>query len=239
MTTTAKQAQATEIFFVESTFRKGKLVDFKVEGDNLYDFVMKSQTLGETGSLFVKENEEEETFEVRRFGFRGNGSKVITTFETEEEAEDYVFNSVYDYDFYKDDQRDTQYFYTEEDAEECMIERISESWNLDKDVVKSYLRHLEIVTNAKNERRIKAETERLAAKKEYEAKKEVGVKEEVSKLIPFCSQFKTQYSEISKLSGMDKNNACAKLMKDIIEVSGIGKVHYFWEDFRCLTHFLK
>jgi len=256
MNITAKQAQETEIFYIDSTYKRGELIDFKIDSDNLYNFVMRSaeettSPVGVMGKLHIRHEDyscrygllnsvknDESKYEVWKWESNSKGT-FYEEFETEEEADDYVFDMVYNYDFAKDDQRNTCYYDSEQEAIEALIECIAENWRIGIESAKSYYRRSQIVANERQNRIIAANAKRLAEKREYEVKRESGVKEEVSKLIPFCSQFKQQYAAACELTGMEKNNACASIMKQIIEVSGIGKVHYFWEDFRCLTKFLK
>jgi len=56
----------------------------------------------------------------------GQNFVIIDWFKTEEDAEDALFNRIYDYDFLPDDQRDTDYWDTREEAEEALAQREAE-----------------------------------------------------------------------------------------------------------------
>lgn len=48
-------------------------------------------------------------------------ARVVATYLTEEEAENDWFDRIYNFDFMEDDQRDTQFFATKEEAEQYII----------------------------------------------------------------------------------------------------------------------
>lgn len=120
MTYTAKSASETVIFVIENN---------KVVETNLYDHVIESaeettSPIGISTKIFVHENEEDGTWEVRSWGVGGRGpSKLVTSHLSEDEAEDEWFTRIHDYDFMPDDQRDTEYWLTEEEAEAALEDR--------------------------------------------------------------------------------------------------------------------
>jgi hypothetical protein len=150
---TALQAQNTEIFVIE---------DNKVEKTNLYDFVMisASETTSPVGIMphmhirhedyfcrygrLNSVNNDEGHYEVWLWGHSGNGSTFVQEFETESEAEDFIFERTYLYDFEKDDQRDTCFYESYEEANEERIRLYAESNRIDLDVAESILKHEEI-----------------------------------------------------------------------------------------------
>ena len=123
MKITTKEARETKIFIINE--------ENEVEETNLLDFVMESaeKTTSPRGvemKLHVrknKANDEEHNVHVWTWGNHGNNPKPIKEFDTEKEAEDFIFQLTHDYDFMPDDQRDTAYYETREDAELDIIER--------------------------------------------------------------------------------------------------------------------
>ena len=164
---TAKQAREFQIYAIDED---------GVYETNLYDFVMESVELttsprGVEPKLHVRSNKhsvdnygDEPVYEVWDWGINGQYQRKVDTFKTEEEAEDFVFQRVYQFDFLKDGGRDTQYFEVEEDAEEELIRRYAESECISFDTAKSVLHHKRIVDagriNQANERKAK-EVERI------------------------------------------------------------------------------
>lgn len=158
---TAKQAREIKIYAIDAD---------GVYKTNLFDFVMESGELttsprGVEPKLHVRSNKhsvdnycDEPVYEVWDWGVCGQYPRKVDTFETEEEAEDFVFQRVYQFDFLKDDSRDTQYFEVEEDAEEELIRRYAETEYISFDTAKSVLRHKRIVDTG----RIKQSNERKA-----------------------------------------------------------------------------
>lgn len=116
------EAQKTTIYFVNE--------DLEVEETTEAEFI--NQSIDETTSprgveprLHVRENEDDNTFEVWTWGPSGNNAKFIKSFEIKEEADEFIFQKTYEYDFMEDDQRDTQYFFNEEEAQALADERKS------------------------------------------------------------------------------------------------------------------
>jgi len=169
MKTTAKEAKETTVFVFNY---KGE-----IEKTNLFDHVMQSNDettsprgvepikfYEEVGDYFrykqtgedvdpededVKGSDIEEysIFFVYKWYF--GKKKEQARFETEEEAEQYLFEWVYDYDFQTDVQRSTMYFFTEEEAEEDM----AEMEGLSVDVWRSIERKRKLVEEVKEVRR--------------------------------------------------------------------------------------
>lgn len=153
---TAKEAKAKTIFFVEEAGDG----NYKISTDNLYDFVMMSaeETTSPRGAetkLHIRHSNypapgsaahlavpaEEDTFEVWTWGASGRHPQLIESFETEEEAVDFIYERTYQYDFITDDQRSTVYFDTEKEALHELIEIIAGNFHLSFDVAESYYLH--------------------------------------------------------------------------------------------------
>ena len=103
----------------------------EIEKTNLYDHIMESadETTTPRGvgkRLHVRENEDEATYELWSWGALGNNPYFIDSFDTEEEAEEELFARTYEYDFMTDDQRDTSFFYTRDEAENVLKERLED-----------------------------------------------------------------------------------------------------------------
>lgn len=161
-------------------YTRFEIEGYSVGPINEYDFIMQSaeETTSPRGvemKLHVREkerqcscyNEEEDTFdencekcyhgtelvyEVWDWGFRGQYPTKIDTFDTEDEASDFIFQRTYEYDFMRDDQRDTTYFDTLEDAEAEMISRYMELWSVKEETVISILRHKKMVDEIREQR---------------------------------------------------------------------------------------
>ena len=152
---TANEAKKTIIFFVES--RNG---EYSIESNNLYDFVMQSaeETTSPRGAerqLHIRHSNypasrsyahkavptEEDTFEVWTWGASGRHPQLIESFDTEDAAEDFIYQRTFEYDFLSDDQRPTGYFDTEEDAMSELIEIIAADLGISFEAAASYYRH--------------------------------------------------------------------------------------------------
>lgn len=116
---TAKRAQAIKIFY---------LAHSKVQESTLYDFVMKSKEelptpRGVTADWHIRHREEDQQpWQVWKWGPTGQYPRLVKTFSSEQEAEDHIFRHVYECDFAKDDQRSTDFYYTREKAEAALKE---------------------------------------------------------------------------------------------------------------------
>lgn len=100
-------------------------------------------------------------YEVWYWGVGGKAS-FVSEFETEEEAEDYIFQKTYEYDFQKDDQRDTVFWESYDEAMQELIARIADSLNVDYSVAESIMRRKAMLADL----RIKKEAARIAAEAE-------------------------------------------------------------------------
>jgi hypothetical protein len=135
-TITVKEAKEKEIFVIVQTdieysnymvgkkqFSRISKCNFKIEKTNLYSHVMEScdettTPRGVAPRLHSRYNEETNQWELWSWGISGNNPvNYNVSFDTEEEIENELFRLVYEFDFVDDDQRDTMFFETEEEAE--------------------------------------------------------------------------------------------------------------------------
>lgn len=121
-TLSAQQARNTVIFIFNNYTNK-------IEETTLYDHVIESaeETTSPRGvehKMFIKEVEGEENFYYELREWMPNGkSRLLGTYDTEEAANDEWYTRTYNYDFMPDDQRDTMYWNTREEAEVALQER--------------------------------------------------------------------------------------------------------------------
>lgn len=210
-----------------------RLVNFalRVNETNLFDFVMESaeETTSPRGverKWHVREkeqqcscyDEENETFDpecekcyegteivyqVCSWGIGNWSPKVIMTFDTEEEAADFLFDRIYKYDFLNDDQRDTEYFSSEEDALEAIVERMADHWNVSLDVASSIIR---------KHRRIDEAREQLEADLLAKAAEEKALKQErINRVAPEYAAM------IERIEGETYKETAARLSQAIGE----------------------
>lgn len=144
-------AKETTIFFLDAVYGESKprfmtlkngtqkpmsprreVIDFTIEAESLYDFIMKSvdettSPRGVEARLHIRHNEEDNAFEIWSWGVGGNHPKFTgIQSEIEEEMQQCLFQMIYDFDFLQDDQRDTCYYGSMEEAEAAMAERLQD-----------------------------------------------------------------------------------------------------------------
>ncbi len=221
-TTKVNEAKKMEIYVLEYSHVYGKRkvgnrefsyviydsLDNSIEvvKKNLYDFVMESakettSPRGVTAKLHIREDEEneEEPFEIWTWGVNGNHPHKLSSFETEEEAQDELFRMVFDYDFETDDQRDTTYFSTQEEAEEGKIERFADWWSVDVETVKSILKW------------------KMKAEKILERREEMRKVEEAKKNAAYNEIAKKYANLLSKIEGESYKDTAKRLSETIGE----------------------
>lgn len=162
-TVTSEQAENIQIFYLTTTapitdqeskignkvFRRGYFnfdsinLKIEVESQSLYHHIMEScdettTPRGVAPRLYIVEKDEN-CWHLKTWGVNGNNPAFIQEFETEEAALNEFFWLTYEYDFLRDDQRDTEYFESMEDAQEAMIQRYVDHWEIDRPVVESIL----------------------------------------------------------------------------------------------------
>lgn len=176
---TVKEAKETKIFIIE---------DERIRTTNLYDFVMISaeettSPRGVENKLHIREKEQqcscyntdndtyddncpkcymgiETVYEVWTWGIRGQFPKLIETFDTEPQAEDFIFDRTYQFDFLEDCNRSPFFCHSYDEAMDDLIQTIMDRYYIDRDVAVSVLHHMDCVEKIK-EKRI-AEQIRLA-----------------------------------------------------------------------------
>jgi hypothetical protein len=157
---TAKEAQEAEVWVIENQ---------RPVKTNLYDHVMASAEAttsprGVENKLHIREHEtpcncvDDEgdhnedckncykgvqiEYCVYDWGFRGQYPRLIETFETEEEAANEIFERTEKYDFQNDVNRDTNYFYSQQEAERDICEGIASEHNLSMETAESIYKHM-------------------------------------------------------------------------------------------------
>jgi hypothetical protein len=215
--------------------------DGKVVKTNLYDFVMISHDYGSSINLKTREIEDKEgviTYEAYvswGWGTSYNESIYISSTD-EEEFEEYLFDYIYEGEFYKDDQRDTCYYDDYEDAFASLVKSVADSLNIDEEVAESYLNHEILVESIKKERADKKRDEYLANKDNNDKMIKEQVYAEYNSLKHVLHQFKERYNHIQNTCfGAAKNEANSELLKEIIITAGPGKINHFWQVFRVIS----
>lgn len=158
----------------EFTRRKFITEGFTIESDDLYNFVIKSteettSPVGVMSKLHIRHEDyscsygkrnavknSEGLFEVWSWGATGNGQRFIESFETEDQAEDFIFQHTFEYDFLTDDQRDTTFYYTIEEAQSELIQRCVDLWEVSYEVASQILHHQKIADQIRKDREVKA-----------------------------------------------------------------------------------
>lgn len=224
---------------------------YHIETDNEYNFIMESaeETTSPRGiemklhieeieyfcdcdkesGAFNKECRECEgtgiylTYDVYDWGCRGQDNHFVKSFETEEEAEDYIFNKTCEYDFIPDDQRDTMYFNTIDEAEIELISRMAGDLNIDNKVAKSIYYH-----QLKLEELKKQQENKLLA--QYKINAEIQKNEIKEKLLtpPDNSTFEDAWNnlELKQKSGLSWRDYKENLKKQYPEQWGVLKLKF-------------
>lgn len=217
-------AKNTEVFVLE--YDREDALNTTIEKVNLYDFIIESveettSPRGVESKLHVRELQEEcdcyneengfnkeckhcegfgevTKYQLCEWGSCGRGLTRGDIFDTEEEANQEWFTRTYEYDFLTDCNRDTQYFDNEEEANEYLVEYISDMLCIDKEVSVSLLKWNEKRQEIIDQRKAK---EYAQYKKEIEIEEKVA--EEYSKLIePIEGEtYKETASRFSKTLG--------------------------------------
>lgn len=185
--TTVKEAKETKIFIIE---------DERIRATTLYDFVMISaeettSPRGVENKLHIREKEQqcscyntdndtydgqcpkcymgvETVYEVWNWGFRGQFPKLIETFDTVTQAEDFIFDRTYQYDFLEDCCRSIFFCYTYDEAMDDLIQTMMDRYYIDRDVAVSVIHHMDCVEKIKE----KQAMERIQQAQEQKEKRE-------------------------------------------------------------------
>jgi hypothetical protein len=226
---TIKEAMNTTVFVIvpeawvttirkvgNVTFESEEVKSFGIEETTLYDHIMESEDetttpRGVAPREFVERIEpEDEVFlwdigryekvdqvwTISSWGVGGNHySRGTEYFSTEEAAEQKLFERIFEYDFANDDQRDTRYFESREEAEEELAQNHANLWLVSPEVAKTIYRQMKCVEKAR-EQREKAQRAKIA--QEYDR-----LAEQYAKLIPPVpgETYKETCSRLSKAIG--------------------------------------
>jgi hypothetical protein len=119
---------------------------------------------------------------ISTWGSRGNNYKSgkydgNNTFVTEEEAANELFERIEKYDFENDCNRDTQYYMSEEEAQEAVLRFYSEIWRVSEATAKSILAKKENLEKRRNDLQVIADENRKkeAAERLEKIKNEGGI----------------------------------------------------------------
>lgn len=142
---TAKQAQEKQVFVINY---RGL-----IEKTSLFEHVMESATevtspRGVAPKLFIEQIEifgenESETFELRRW--EGSKYRVVNSYQTYEEAEQELFETIYEVDYTNDDSRNCNWFETESEALSDLAEPFTYELNLSSETALSVAKKTQIL----------------------------------------------------------------------------------------------
>lgn len=231
--TTVTQAKSTEIWAIDENGLPKET--------NLYDWVMSFE---DENRLSIEHDEEpvqsangnwyDENCEWKVYMNKVNRKREFCQqFESEEDAQDYCFNIVYNYDF-QNSNENTAYFYSLEECEEDIIQTIADNEYIDKEVAASIYCKSKIVKEA---RAIAAKIHRAKVTAEYEAKKArlaIEVPAEAASLA-IDEQFKAAVKWANEATGNKKSNRSASALKGLLERNGKPQIDSdFWQVYRIL-----
>lgn len=208
-----------------------------------YDHVMNFQDREKVLSAeYVEDIEiDEETEEVTDNSYWGlrysqiNRRSIMLTdrFDSEEEAEDEIFDRICKYDFEKSNES-TMFFLTPENAEEDIIETIADRNDIDKIVAASIYGKQKKVFKA---RQIKDAIHRSKATKEYKEHKAwlgVEVPKEAANIV-IDDEFKNAIKWAEEAKGNEKSTRMASAMKELLARNNKEKIETdFWQVIRIL-----
>lgn len=232
--TTVKEAQETTIYIVNR--------NNMIEETNLYDHVMNFESENKLTSEYHEDEEiDEETgtitdngkWRLRYHRVNRPSHLLDEEFETEEEADDEIFDRIYRIDFERANE-DTLYFYSEEEARRDIIYVMSGEFDIDKDVAANIYRKQVIVFEERKKRAAILQAKATAERNERVAYLSKAVPEEAASIV-IDDQFKQDIEAADLLAGMEKNNAHAASMKGLLSRNNIEKINSdFWQVFRIL-----
>ena len=167
------------VFYLEYENKSDDILkDLKVATSSFCDFVMESidetttpkgvaprnfveeLTVEETEQVWYEDligyyelNEGENYYTLSSWGVGGNNYRKGTMYYSTEEAADLaLFQSVYDYDFIPDDQRNTMYYESVEEAADALYETLAERLDVSIEVAKHLRRKITILKALKEQR---------------------------------------------------------------------------------------
>ena len=224
---TVKEAKEEIVFFVnENGFP---------ESSNFYDFVMKFEDENKL-RIFYKEDidfdDEGEIVDNSKYLIKYekiNRPAIVLneSFDTEEEAEDFCFDRIYNYDFQKSCEN-TIYFASEKDCENDIIGMMAETENIDTNVAASIFRKSKIVFEGRKQQQIEINRKYT----EQKAKINLLVPIEAEKIL-IDEDFKKDLVTAKQLTSVQKSNAQSKAFTDLLKRQGIEAIKSdFWRVFR-------
>jgi hypothetical protein len=223
---TVKEAKEEIVFFVnENGFP---------ESTDFYDFVMRFEDENKL-RVFYKEDidfdDEGEILDNSKYCIRFekvNRPAIVLneSFDTEEEAEDFCFDRVYNYDF-QNSCENTSYFESEAYCENDIIEMLAENERIDKEVAASIFRKSKIVFEGRKQQQIRINQ----AYNEQKAKINSLVPIEAEK-ITIDEQFVNELIAAKSLTSSIKSDAQSKAFTSLLIRQGIEIKSDFWKVFR-------
>lgn len=211
------------------------------EQTNLYDWVMKFE---DEDKLVITHDEEPEQDEAGNwydantewkviFKRVNRSSQFVESFESEEEAENFCFNRIFEYDF-NEANEDTSYFYSEKEAEDVIIERLASNLYIDLEVAKNIYRKSKIVFSIREKRDAEYQAKVTAEKEARKAWLSVEVPKEAAS-ITIDEDFKAAIKWASEATGNEKSNRMASALKGLLARNGKDKIETdFWQVLRIL-----
>ena len=191
------------------------------------------------------EQEWDKKYEVWNWGICGKYNSFVESFDTEEEAEDYIFSKTFDYDFLEDDQRHTSYYDAFEEALEDIGESLSCKFDIDIDVAKSYYLHYEKAKKIRQQRQEKWRIENNLRQEKWRIENNLRQEQlkqkskEEAKTIQIDDEFINDYKNvfINKISGNEKSKHLSIAFQNLLQRINKPKIESdYWQVFRLLTN---
>jgi len=226
----------------------GKKVYYMVDGevvsssyrDYLLDYGQDLTTTpnGIADRMHIREVKDDEDnvieWQIWTWGVNGNHPAYTgTSFDNEEDAELYYYERCQWWVLEKNWDAPTYYF-SEEEAENDIIERMADIDSIDKDVAASIYRKSKIVKEA---REMADKIHRAKVTAEHEARKRrlaIEVPAEAASLV-IDEQFKAAVRWANEATGQDKSQRSASALKGLLERNGRTEITSdFWQVYRIL-----
>jgi hypothetical protein len=214
--------------------------------ESLFDFVYRFEDENKLGYRLYEDYEiDEETgkivdFSKYRIYFNrvNRASEYIhEEFDSEEEAEDYLFNAVFNHDFQanKTFEISTEYFESEEEAEDSIIELIADTENIDKNVAESYFNKKKLVYKRRAEY-AKIHREKINAEN---AKRNLFISENIGaeiESIAIDDNFKMDMEAAAKLQSKEKSRLQELAFSALLKRNNVEIKTDFWQVFRSVKN---
>lgn len=230
--TTVKQAKETIIYVID------RETGFPIE-TTLYDWVTNFEDENKLSVEYVQDqyvNDDGEFEDGGKYFLRyrrvNRPSQLLSeSFDTEEEAEDEIFDRIYRYDFEKAGAwENTEFFESEDDCEANIISRIADDYSIHVPVAESVYKRMKLLS----EKRAIRQADNVAKYEADRAKREALIPVEVA-TITIDQQFKSALLFASEATGKEKSDRMASAMKGLMQRNNIEKINSdFWKVFRIL-----